>query len=106
MNESFKLYRRLLAWIRPYWRVVLISILAMAAAAPLGAAMYGLLKPLLDEGLIARNAEAMWRVPLLMVVAALGKGIADYVANVSSQWVANKSIEDLRRAVFEHRTTA
>lgn len=103
MNESFKLYRRLLAYIKPYWRVVLISILAMAAAAPLGAAMFGLLKPLLDEGLIARSSEAMWRVPLLMVLAATGKGVADYIANVSSQWVANKSIEDLRRAVFEHQ---
>ena len=35
MNESIQLYRRLLGSVRPYSRVVLLSILAMVAAASL-----------------------------------------------------------------------
>lgn len=103
MNDSVKLYRRLLGYIRPYWRVALISVLAMAAAAALNPVLPGLLEPLLDESLIGRDPDAMWRVPFWLLLAALAKGIAEYVASVASQWVANKSIEDLRKLVFDHQ---
>lgn len=103
MKDSVRLYRRLLGYIRPYWRVALVSVLAMAAAAGLNPVLPGLLEPLLDESLIGRSPEAMWRVPLLLLIAALAKGLAEYVANVSSQWVANKAIEDLRKLVFDHQ---
>jgi subfamily B ATP-binding cassette protein MsbA len=103
MKDSVRLYRRLLSYIKPYWRVALVSVLAMAAAAGLNPVLPGLLEPLLDESLIGKSAEAMWRVPLLLLLAALTKGLAEYVANVSSQWVANKAIEDLRKLVFDHQ---
>ncbi|HEX5127345.1 MAG TPA: ABC transporter transmembrane domain-containing protein, partial [Rhodocyclaceae bacterium] len=103
MKDSFALYKRLLAYIKPYWRVALISLIGMAIAAALNPVLPGLLEPLLDQSLIAKNAESMWRIPLLILLAALAKGLAEYVANVSSQWVANKSIEDLRRLVFNHQ---
>lgn len=105
MKDSFKLYRRLLAYIKPYWRVALISVLAMASVAALNPVLPGLLEPLLDESLIAKRSDATWQVPLMLLLAALAKGCAEYVANVSSQWVANKAIEDLRKLVFDHQMT-
>jgi ATP-binding cassette, subfamily B, bacterial MsbA len=105
MKESFQLYRRLLAYSFPYWRVALISLLSMAAAASLNPVLPGLLEPLLDESLIGKDHQAMWQVPLFILLAAIGKGLAEYVANVSSQWVANKSVEDLRKLVFDHQMT-
>lgn len=103
MKESLLLYRRLLAFIKPYWRVSMLSVLAMmgvAAATPLLSSQF---EPLLDESLIARNPDAMWQVPLTILLIACGKSIAEYISSVSSQWVANKAIEDLRRKVFEHQ---
>lgn len=103
MKESLLLYRRLLAYIKPYWRVSMLSVLAMmgvAAATPLLSSQF---EPLLDESLIARDSEAMWQVPLTILLIACGKSIAEYISSVSSQWVANKAIEDLRRKVFEHQ---
>lgn len=103
MKESLLLYRRLLAYIKPYWRVSMLSVLAMmgvAAATPLLSSQF---EPLLDESLIARNPDAMWQVPLTILLIACGKSIAEYISSVSSQWVANKAIEDLRRKVFEHQ---
>lgn len=105
MTESFLLYRRLLTYIKPYWRIAGVSLLAMACAAGLNPVLPGLLEPLLDESLIGKNQQAMWQVPLMIFLAAVGKGLAEYVANVSSQWVANKSIEDLRKLVFDHQMT-
>ncbi|MFT4174026.1 MAG: lipid A export permease/ATP-binding protein MsbA [Rhodocyclaceae bacterium] len=103
MKDSFQLYRRLIVYIKPYWRVSLLSMGAMAIAAGMNPVLPSLVKPLLDESLIAKNTTSMWQVPLLILLVAVIKGLAEYTANVASQWVANKAIEDLRRKVFDHQ---
>ena len=103
MKASFQLYRRLLGSVRPYLKVVALSIVAMIAAASLEPVLPALLKPLVDESLIKKNAVAQWQVPLFLMLAFLAKGIAEYVASVSSQWIANKAITDLRQQVFRHQ---
>ncbi|WP_079434652.1 lipid A export permease/ATP-binding protein MsbA [Zoogloea sp. LCSB751] len=103
MKDSIQLYRRLLGSIRPYSRVVALSILAMIAAASLEPVLPGLLKPLVDESLIKKSHVAQWQVPLFLMLAFLGKGVAEYVASVSSQWIANQAITDLRQQVFRHQ---
>lgn len=103
MKDSLSLYRRLLGTLRPYRKVVALSVLAMIAAASLEPVLPALLKPLIDESLIGKSETAQWQVPLLLMLAFLAKGVAEYVANVSSQWIANKAITDLRQAVFQHQ---
>jgi ATP-binding cassette, subfamily B, bacterial MsbA len=103
MKDSIELYRRLLHYILPYWRVSLLSMLSMAAVAGLTPMMTQQLQPLLDESLIAHNSESLWRVPLTILLITLAKSVAEYLSSVSSQWVANKAIEDLRRKVFNHQ---
>jgi subfamily B ATP-binding cassette protein MsbA len=75
----------------------------MIAAASLEPVLPALLKPLVDESLIKKNHVAQWQVPLFLMLAFLAKGVAEYVANVSSQWIANKAITDLRQQVFRHQ---
>ena len=103
MTSAFLLYRRLLGSLRPYGRVVAVSVLAMIAAASLEPVLPALLKPLVDESLIKKNHVAQWQVPLFLMLAFLAKGVAEYAANVSSQWIANKAITDLRQQVFRHQ---
>ncbi len=103
MKSAFLLYRRLLGSIRPYSKVVALSVLAMIAAASLEPVLPALLKPLVDESLIKKNHVAQWQVPLFLMLAFLAKGVAEYAANVSSQWIAHKAITDLRQQVFRHQ---
>ncbi|ATE62300.1 lipid A export permease/ATP-binding protein MsbA [Thauera sinica] len=103
MKASLLLYRRLLGSLKPYRKVVALSLLAMIAAASLEPVLPALLKPLVDESLIGKSATAQWQVPLFLMLAFLGKGIAEYVSSVSSQWIANKAITDLRQQVFRHQ---
>lgn len=103
MKASFQLYRRLMGSVRPYLKVVALSLLAMVAAASLEPVLPALLKPLVDESLIKKNAVAQWQVPLFLMLAFLAKGVAEYVSTVSSQWIANKAITDLRQQVFRHQ---
>jgi len=103
MKDGFALYKRLLGSILPYRKVVALSILAMVVTASLEPVLPALLKPLVDESLIQKNQTAQWQVPLFIMVAFIAKGIADYVASVSSQWVAQRAITDLRQRVFQHQ---
>ena len=103
MKEGLELYRRLLQSILPYRKVVALSILAMVVTASLEPVLPALLKPLVDESLIQKDQTAQWQVPLLIMVAFVAKGIADYVASVSSQWIALRAITDLRQQVFQHQ---
>jgi len=89
MKEGLALYRRLLGSILPYRKVVALSVVAMVVAASLEPVLPALLKPLIDESLIGKSESAQWKVPLLLMLAFLGKGIAEYLSSVSSQWVAN-----------------
>lgn len=103
MSTSSTLIKRLARAVAPHKGVMAISLIAMIAAAALEPVLPALLKPLVDQSLIAKNTTAMWQVPLFLLLAFLGKGIAEYVANVSSQWVANQAIHDLRQQVFAHQ---
>ena len=103
MKASLHLYRRLLRYAWPYRRVLALSVLAMVVTAALEPVLPMLLKHLVDDGLIARDAAAAWQLPLLLVAAFTAKGVADYVSNVASQWVAHRAVADLRQAVFRHQ---
>ena len=69
MKQGLQIYRRLLGYARPYWRVVAISLAAMAVAASLEPVMPGLLKRLIDDGLIAKNPTAGWQLPAFLLLA-------------------------------------
>ncbi|MGL1832739.1 lipid A export permease/ATP-binding protein MsbA [Rhodocyclaceae bacterium SMB388] len=103
MKDSIVLYRRLLGCIVPYRRLVVLSMFAMIGAAAMEPVLPALLKPLVDDSLIARDASAQWQVPLFLLLAFLAKGVAEYLANLGSQWVAQRAIADLRERVFDHQ---
>ena len=103
MLTDLSLYLRLLGYLRPYRRVVMLSVLALVATAALEPVLPALMQPLVDKSLIAKQSASLWQVPLFIVLAFLLKGIADYVANVSSQYLAQRVVADLRAAVFEHQ---
>ncbi|WP_119353059.1 lipid A export permease/ATP-binding protein MsbA [Azohydromonas sediminis] len=103
MKQGLRTYRRLLGYAWRYWRVVALSLLAMVVTASLEPVLPALLKRLIDDGLIARDAAAAWQLPLLLMLAFVGKGLADYGASVSSAWVAHRAVTDLRQQVFRHQ---
>lgn len=101
-KSDAQLYARLLGYARPYWRIAVVSVLAMMVSAALEPALPALMQPLIDESLIAKDAASLWRVPLLIALVFVVKGLADYLANVAAQTVAHKTMADLRQRIFEH----
>jgi subfamily B ATP-binding cassette protein MsbA len=99
-QADLRLYLRLLSYARPYWRTVVVSVVSVVIAAAMEPLMPALMKPLVDESLIAKDPTSLWMVPIFLVLVVVLRGIADYVVTVSSQSLAQRTVEDLRAAVF------
>ncbi|MEY3669690.1 MAG: lipid export permease/ATP-binding protein MsbA [Pseudomonadota bacterium] len=99
-QADLRLYLRLLSYARPYWRTVVVSVVSVVIAAAMEPLMPALMKPLVDESLIAKDPTSLWMVPIFLVLVVVLRGLADYVVTVSSQSLAQRIVEDLRGAVF------
>jgi ATP-binding cassette, subfamily B, bacterial MsbA len=100
--EARVVYRRLLGYVRPYWRIFGLSIVGMlifAITEPLFAAM---MKPLIDGSFVDRNIEIVRLMPWLLVALFLVRGIAGFVNTYCLSWVGRRVVADLRQEMFEH----
>lgn len=101
-TTSLALYRRLLGYSIPYWKVLLVALLATTVAAATEPAVPALLKPLLDGGFIRKDPGSVHQTLLLLILVFLVRGISNYVSTVAMNWVSGKVINDLRGEMF-HR---
>ncbi|GAB2180990.1 lipid A export permease/ATP-binding protein MsbA [Denitratisoma sp. agr-D3] len=99
-RRSAELYRRLLGYVRPYWRTFVFALLAMAAAAATEPLFPALMKPLLDGSFGAGSSWELWTLPLMIVGVFMLRGLVGLVADYSLSWVSNKVVLDLRNAMF------
>ena len=95
-------YRRLLGYVRPYWRLFGLSLFGMfifALTEPLFAA---LMKPLVDGSFVKRDLELVQLMPWLLVALFVVRGIASFVNTYFLSWVGRRVVADLRQEMFEH----
>ena len=98
--SSRELYVRLLRHVWPYRAALFGGIAAMIVGGLADAALVKLTGPLIDELFVRRNRELAIILPLAIVGVFLVSGLASFISGYSSQWVSNKVILDLRRAMF------
>ena len=98
--SSRTLYVRLMGYVRPYWRVFAVSIVAMALAAATEPLLPALMKPLLDITLVARNHTDAYLVPLAFVGIFVVRGPLGFLSSYTLAWVSNKVVLDVRKAMF------
>lgn len=95
-------YRRLLGYARPHWRVFALGLLGMlvfAATDPLLAALF---QPMIDGSLIRKDADTIRLVPLLLIGLFIVRGVASFTATYYIQWVGRKVIQQLRSELLAH----
>jgi subfamily B ATP-binding cassette protein MsbA len=104
--NSRELYLRLLSYVRPYWRVLVLALLATAATAATEPLFPALMQPMLDKGF--NNATAgdnLILIPLAIVGIFVLRGILGYLSSYGMSWVSNRVITDLRSEMFERLVT-
>lgn len=100
MKRDTRTYSRLIREAIPYWKIAVLAMLSMTATAAMEPLLPALMAPLIDESLIDKDPSSLIQIPLLIVAVFVLKGIAEYVASVSSQYVAHRTVADIRSEVF------
>ncbi len=94
------LYGRLLSYVQPYWKAVLLAIVGMVGIAATEPVFPAIMKYLLDNGLQTKDAQMVWLIPLGIVTLFLIRSVVVYCTGYLMTWISSRLVTDLRRAMF------
>ncbi|WP_018137967.1 MULTISPECIES: lipid A export permease/ATP-binding protein MsbA [unclassified Thioalkalivibrio] len=100
-GESWTLYKRIFAFVKPYWRLGVLAIAAMILAALGQTAFAWVIQPLVDGTFIEQDPDARIWVPAALIGIFLFHGLTTFASDYSVAWIGRKVVKDIRQAVFE-----
>jgi len=98
--DSRALYLRLLAYVRPHWRMFAFAIFTMVALAATEPILPALMKPMLDGSFVEKNAQIIHWVPIALVGLFVVRGILMFASGYTVTYVGQRVVMDLRTAMF------
>jgi len=101
MNRAGRL-RHLLSLLRPYRVRVLLMFASLLLATGAALAPPYLAGRAIDDGIRAKDPEALTVIVIVFVAAALINWAATYVQTFLINWVGERALQDLRIEVFQH----
>jgi len=99
---SLALYRRLLSYALPYWKLFALSAVAMAVYASTDTLFAALMKPMLDSSFVARDPQSIRLIPLAVIGLFILRGLAGFVSTYGMSWVGRRVVMVLRGEMFRH----
>jgi subfamily B ATP-binding cassette protein MsbA len=96
------LYKRLLGYAAPYWRLFAAAVVAMVLFAATDTGLAALMKPMLDGNFIERDPRTVRLVPVVLILLFVVRGLTGFASRYSMSWIGRRVVQELRRAVF-HR---
>lgn len=94
-------YRRLLSWARPYWLLAIAAVIGLVLEAAVATTFTWLLKPMLDEVFVERDAVLIAWLPWVIVILFAARGAGLFLGDYSVARISRRIIHDLRQACFE-----
>ncbi|KAA3626565.1 MAG: lipid A export permease/ATP-binding protein MsbA [Proteobacteria bacterium] len=98
--SSAYLYRRLLSYVRPYWRMFAVAVIGMVLFALSEPAMPAWFRPVIDGSFINKDPATIVWTPIILVVIFLVRGIGTFISSVGLNWIAQRVVMDLRKEMF------
>jgi subfamily B ATP-binding cassette protein MsbA len=102
LSGNWALYRRLLRYSAPHWRVFLVAVFGMVLFAAVDPAFISLIKPMIDGSFVDRDPQTLKLVPLAILVLFVLRGVAGVLSAYGMAWVSQKVVLQLRGEVFDH----
>ncbi len=100
MTGRLTVYRRLLGYLRPYWRQVLLAYCAMLLGTLANLAVPQILKRAIDQGLSAGAARALFWAAALILTIAVGRGVVSFAHRFYGEWLTHRVAYDLRNDFY------
>ncbi len=103
LNDKQKnIYLRIVRYAIPYKWIIALSMVASLGVAGSDAVIAYLVKPFVDDMIVAGNMDLARLVPFLVVGLAAFKGISRYVQEYNIRTAGQHAIQDIRDQVFGH----
>ena len=101
-EQQKNIYKRLFGYAAPYKGWLALAMLASLGVGGSDAVIAYLVKPFVDELLVAGNIELARQVPLWVIALAAFKGIARYLQQYNLRSVGQAAIQDIRNQLYQH----
>jgi len=95
-------YKRLMGYLKPYWWIAVLTVMANALYSAVDAGMVRLLQPLIDDVFVAKNNDYIQWVPIILPAAFLLRGGMSFISDYGMSYVARLLIVRVRQQVFTH----
>ncbi len=97
-----KIISRLYGVLSPYMGKLVIAMVGMVVVAGFNAAQAYMVKPLLDEIFVNKDARLLNLLPLALLLLFLVKGVFYFIYSYLLEWVGQCVIRDLRNRIYFH----
>ena len=101
-KDSLSIYLRLLRSVKQYWLSFSIGIMATVGYSAVGALLIWALKPIIDQGLIAKNVHFLTWIPIAIVAIFIVRGITGFLSDYCISSVGLSVVMDFRQKAFNH----
>ncbi len=99
------MYRRLLGYALPHWRVLLTAFVATGVFAGVDASFAALVKPLLDQAFVAQDQAYIRWLPVAIIGLFLLRGLSSFASAYGMAWVSRRVVMDVRAGLYNHLLT-
>lgn len=93
--------RRIIGYTRGYWKTALGALVSLLIVNAANLYSPQLLRQLIDDGISGLNMQVIWRVSLLLVLVALGRGVFNFLQSYWSEATSQGIAYELRNVIFE-----
>ena len=98
--DAVAVYRRLLSYARPHWRIFLLGVLGMIMYAAVSPLIAWFIKRFLNAAYLAKNTDVLKFVPLGLIGLFVFRGTGDYLSNYFPGLVGRRMIASMRAELF------
>ena len=99
-STDLQLYLRLLAYVKPYLRIFLIAVFAMAVLALTSPAIAALFKNITEGVFGHSDIDLVTGVVVPIIVVFVVAALSSYISRFALAWVAERLVMDLRTEMF------
>lgn len=99
-NNATIIYRRLLSYSLPYWKIFILAVIGMLIYAGTQVSFAQILEPMMDGGFVEKDPDAMFWVPVLLVLIFAVRIVGNFLSEYGMAMIARNVIRDLRKQIF------
>ncbi len=101
-GKAGPLYRRLFGYVKPFWPVLILGLVANILYSAIDAGFTYMMRPFLDKGFINIDTSFIKEIPLIVLIGITVRGLVSSAGNYCMTSVARSVVKVLRQRVFTH----